>query len=85
MKIIEFAKKEQIKNFIEGLVHQAGRNYSPETIEAVEERFFAMFALAEDMDEDAADTYLTHCLGIYMLESYETSDMWITKIEPRED
>lgn len=84
MNMKEFAKKQECKNFFEGIVQQARKNYEPETIEAAEECFYSLFTVAETMSGGDADAYLSACLGLFILESYSTSDERIGKVTPRE-
>jgi len=72
MNLKEFAKKESIKDFFVCLRSQAKREYSDETFELAIDVFFKLFNIAEKMNEDDADAYLTACLGLYMLEAFET-------------
>ena len=74
MDLKEFAKKEGIKDFFVCLRSQARKEYSDETFELAIDVFFKIFDIAESMSDDDADSYLTACLGLYMLESFENGD-----------
>ena len=84
MKMKEYLRKQQCENFFEGITRQARKNYAPETVEAAEECFYDLFTTAETMSNEDADTYLSTCLGLFILESYSTSNERIGKVTPKE-
>ena len=73
MDIGKFAKREEIKNFFESIVCQARREYSEETFETAVDTMYKLFKKAEAMSKDDSDAYLTICLGLYMMESFESA------------
>ena len=88
MDITKFAKKEEIKNFFESIACQASREYSEETFETAVDTMYKLFMKAEDMSKADADAYLTICLGLYMMESFESAiaaDVHlVTGVKPKE-
>jgi hypothetical protein len=82
MGIKEFAEREQVKNFFEMLIQRHYENCPPETREAVEECFYDIFKTAESMNKDDADTYLTACLAVYIMEHFIAGGDNITRITP---
>ena len=87
MDLSEFAKKEEIRNFFESIVCQASREYSEEAFETAVDTMYKLFIRAEDMSKAAAAAYLTMCLGLYMMESFESAiaaDVHlVTGVKPR--
>jgi len=79
----EYLRKQQCKNFFEGITRNARKNYEPEAVEAAEECFSDLFATAETMSNEDADAYLSTCLGLFILESYSTSNERIGKVTPK--
>ena len=84
MDLREFTTREHIKDFFEGVAAQMpARQYTEETFDRAVETLYRLFAKAEDMDKDESDAYLTTCLGVYILASYEKNDDIITDISPK--
>ena len=67
----EFGRKEDIKNFFEGIISQSHREYTEEVFDAAVDAMYQIYTQAEDMDKDNTDMFLTTCLGLYMIESFE--------------
>lgn len=82
MGLLEFAEKERVRDFFEMLTQRHYENYPPETREAVEECFYDIFKTAESMNKDDADTYLTTCLAVYIMEHFAAGGDNITRIIP---
>jgi len=83
MSIREFAKKQEVKNFYEGIVQQASKEYAPETIQDAEQCFYDLFKTAEKMSKEDVDAFLCVCLGFYILEAYNFSPDRAT-VKPKE-
>jgi len=84
MSMKEYLRKQECKNFFEGITRNARKNYEPGTVEAAEECFYDIFTTAETMSNEDADAFLSTCLGLFILESYSTSNERIGKITPKE-
>ena len=71
MTLSEFAQKEDIRNFFEGIISQSCREFTEEVFDAAVDAMYQIYTQAENMDKDNADMFLTTCLGLYMIESFE--------------
>ena len=77
-------KRQEIADFIEGIRMQAGdRTFSEETLEQAAETMHTIFKNTETLDSDGVDAYLTTCLCVYILDSYEKDVDMITDIKPK--
>lgn len=82
MSLKEFKKKEEVKDFFEGVTQQMSKQYSKETFDNAVDTMYKLFKRAENMSSEDVDSYLTTCLGVYILDSFENSDYIITDIMP---
>jgi len=82
MDLAEFAQKEDIKNFFEGITSQSRREFTKEVFDAAVDAMYDIFIQAEKMSKNDADMFLTTCLGLYMIESFENG--YVT-ISPRKE
>ena len=83
MNLSEFAKKEDLRNFFKGITSQSHREYTEEVFEAAVDAMYDIFIQANAMSKDDCDMYLTTCLGLYMIESFENGDEMVTGIKPK--
>lgn len=67
------------------LIEQLTHKYEDEHIELAIDTIFKIFKTASTMSEEDADSYLTTCLGVYILDSFSghPDDGVITNIKPR--
>ena len=82
MDLTEFAQKEDIRNFFEGIISQSPREFDEEVFDAAVDAMYEIYVQAGEMDKSDADMYLTTCLGLYMIESFQNGTEMVT-IKPR--
>jgi len=76
--------KERIRDFLEGISSQIiDRKYTEETFELASNTLYKIFNKAESMSEEDANAYLTTCIGVYLLASFEKDDDKIIDISPK--
>ena len=82
MDLKEYAQKEDIRNFFEGIVSQSRREFTEEVFDTAVDAMYDLYVQARSMDKNDADMFLTTCLGLYMIESFENGVDMVT-IKPR--
>jgi len=74
----EFGRKEGIRDFFESIISQSRREFTEEVFDAAVDAMYDIFMQANTMNKDNADMFLTTCLGLYMIESFENGAEMVT-------
>ncbi len=85
MNLKEFKKKEEVKDFFEGVTQQMDKQYSKEAFDNAVDTMYTLFKRAENMNSEDVDSYITTCLGVYILDSFKKNDHIITDIMPEDE
>lgn len=90
MKLKEFREKEEIKDFLEGVIQQLPNNMvvSDTTFEKVVTTMYNIMSVVEKLDKtndpEIVSKYITTCLAVYITLTYESAN-WTMDIKPTED
>ena len=84
MILKDFVHEQEVLNFYSGITNQiTDVEYTEDVLNEAVKTISAIVKRADTMHRDEASSYITTCLGLYIIESFRTADNLITDIEPK--